>query len=156
MSDRRSRIEDRTEPRSAFVPTVTDPRRSDVMMSRGRKSYAREAAPGPGSAAALSWDAVVVRYARLVYSIPVRFGLSRHDADDVFQATFLTAVRRQPEPPPPDRIVRWLAAIASWETRNLLRKRAPRTHDPRECKALDVGETPPDLLLETEEVVQLG
>jgi len=32
-----------------------------------------------------AWDALLVRYQRLIYSIPLRYGLSEHDANDIFQ-----------------------------------------------------------------------
>src|SRR5256885_12643712 len=57
-------------------------------------------------------------------------------SEDVFQSTLLTAMRREPTPPAPDRIVRWLASIASWETRNVLRKRAPEPWAPAIVSAL--------------------
>jgi RNA polymerase sigma factor (sigma-70 family) len=32
-----------------------------------------------------AWEALLVRYQRLIYSIPLRYGLPEHDANDVFQ-----------------------------------------------------------------------
>lgn len=40
-----------------------------------------------------AWNQVVDKYKRLVYSIPMRLGLSADDASDVFQTTFLTLHR---------------------------------------------------------------
>ena len=82
--------------------------------------------PGDGSLAAPpDWDLLLRRFGRLVYSVPRRFGLRAEDCDDVFQATWLVAVSRTH--PPLDGgdgvMVRWLAAIAAWETRNLMRRR---------------------------------
>lgn len=86
-----------------------------------------DAAPDEGPRAeggdAPDWPEICVRYARLVYSIPRRFGLPHGDCDDVYQATWLTAVRRADPPREETHLVRWLAAIASWETRNLMRRR---------------------------------
>jgi RNA polymerase sigma factor (sigma-70 family) len=127
-----------------------------------------DAIPSPDSRAAaasapcetgppLDWDAVVRRYARLVYSIPLRFGLRRQDADDVFQATFLTAVRRSAAPPPPERLVAWLASIACWETRNLLRRRVPEPREPKEVARLrETGEAAPEVLEEAEDLQALA
>ena len=92
-------------------------------------------APGADRA----WEAVIERYSRLVYSIPRRFGLHGADADDVFQSTLLTAMRRETTPPPEDRIVRWLVAIAFWETRNLLRRRARNQAELDEVASLRGG-----------------
>src|SRR5512135_287467 len=32
-----------------------------------------------------AWETLLVRYQRLIYSIPLRYGLPEHDANDVFQ-----------------------------------------------------------------------
>src|SRR5512135_1601733 len=32
-----------------------------------------------------AWEVLLVRYQRLIYSIPLRYGLPEHDANDVFQ-----------------------------------------------------------------------
>jgi hypothetical protein len=32
-----------------------------------------------------AWEALLVRYQRLIYSIPLRYGLTESDANDVFQ-----------------------------------------------------------------------
>ena len=39
---------------------------------------------------AAAWDALVLRYERLVYTIPLRYGLPRSEAEDVFQSVWLT------------------------------------------------------------------
>ncbi|HEY4689191.1 MAG TPA: sigma-70 family RNA polymerase sigma factor [Anaerolineae bacterium] len=41
-----------------------------------------------------AWNTLVERYARLVYSIPLRWGLSPADADDVFQNVFTIVFNR--------------------------------------------------------------
>src|SRR5436305_13408180 len=40
-----------------------------------------------------AWDALVRRYERLVFSVALRNGLSREDAADVAQTTFLALLR---------------------------------------------------------------
>jgi len=114
--------------------------------------------PGPPTAvpAALSWEAAIERYARLIHAIPLRFGLSRDDAEDVFQSTVLTAMRRERMPPSEDRIVRWLASIASWETRNVLRKRAPVPFEPAIVEQLRGGDVPRPVLDEAEDLQALA
>jgi RNA polymerase sigma factor (sigma-70 family) len=105
----------------------------------------------------LTWEAAIQRYARLIHSIPLRFGLSKDDAEDVFQSTILTAMRRERVPPSQDRIVRWLASIASWETRNVLRKRAPEPFEPAIVEALrGGGDVPRPLLDEAEDLQALA
>ncbi len=114
----------------------------------------RPAATPPAQSVSANWAAAIERYARLIHSIPLRFGVSREDAEDVFQSTVLTAMRRETVPPSEDRIVRWLASIASWETRNLLRKRAPELREPNEVEGLAPGAEAPRALLEEAEELQ--
>jgi RNA polymerase sigma factor (sigma-70 family) len=103
------------------------------------------------------WERAIGRYSRLIYSIPRRFGLSPQDADDVFQSTLLTAMRREPVPPSEDRIVRWLASIASWETRGVLRRRSPALREPWVVAQLrDHGELPRPVLEEAEDLQALA
>lgn len=103
------------------------------------------------------WERAVERYARLVHSIPRRYGLSAQDAEDVFQSTILTAMRREPVPPPEDRIVRFLASIASWETRGLLRRRRPALHEPWVVAQLgEKGDLPAPVLEESEDLQKLS
>lgn len=116
-----------------------------------------EQVPLGTAAATQAWEGVIERYARLVFSIPLRYGLSRTDAEDVFQSTILTAMRREPVPPPPERIVRWLASIASWETRAVLRKRAPVALEPEIAAQLrDEGDLPRPVLEEAEDLQALA
>ncbi len=76
------------------------------------------------------WEGIFDRYAAVVYSVPRRRGLPPSDCDDVAQATWLTALRKGGAPRDDPSLVRWLAAIAAWETRNLLRKKNPRSFEP--------------------------
>lgn len=54
------------------------------------------------------WNELVEKYARLVYSIPRRYGLSDADAEDVFQTVFSTVVRTLPKLRDQRRLSAWL------------------------------------------------
>lgn len=72
-----------------------------------------------------AWNELVRRYARLVYSIPRRFGLSEADADDVFQAVFLDLYRSLERIRDPERLPGWLMTTAyriTWRTRRQSRQ----------------------------------
>lgn len=118
------------------------------------ESLERNAQDEQSGSSSTAWGGVIERYSRLVYSIPRRFGLRGADADDVFQSTILTAMRREPFPPPADRIVRWLASIAFWETRNVLRKRASSSADLRDFASLRDSDEPPRAVIEEAEELQ--
>jgi RNA polymerase sigma factor (sigma-70 family) len=71
-----------------------------------------------------AWDNLVERYARLVYSIPRKRGLSAADADDVVQAVFLTTYRRLETLRDAERISAWLIRVTHRETSRYRRSRA--------------------------------
>lgn len=75
-----------------------------------------------------AWRRLVERYSALVHSVPRRYGLSRADADDVFQTVFARLVRRLPLIRDHTRVSAWLVQTASretWRVRNRGRRTAP-------------------------------
>jgi len=56
----------------------------------------------------LAWEALIVRYRRLVYSVPVRFGFGDADAADVFQAVCLKLLEHLHEVKDDRKISGWL------------------------------------------------
>lgn len=88
------------------------------------------------------WDALHKKFGRLVYAVPRRFGLQPEDCDDVYQATWLTAVTRDSPPcgEPDGVFVRWLAAIAAWETRNVIRRRRLPVRDNDTLQSMQDGD----------------
>lgn len=61
---------------------------------------------------AAAWEALVMRYRRLVYAVPLRLGLSSDQADDVFQETFAKLVEKLAEVRDGARVGLWLAVTA--------------------------------------------
>lgn len=59
-----------------------------------------------------AWQALVLRYKRLVYSVPVRWGLSPEDAVDIFQAVWLDCFRQLSSLRNIDRLQPWLIRVA--------------------------------------------
>lgn len=109
----------------------------------------------PAGDAPADWELLHRRFGGVVYSVPRRFGLSAEDCDDVYQATWLTAVSRSTAPTADGdaAVVRWLAAIAAWETRNLLRRRRMVVSEPEllEGIAADSQDIPERLALLVEQ-----
>ena len=70
-----------------------------------------------------AWDAVLDRYERLVYSIPLNYGLSRSDAADIAQITFTILLQRLETLRPNTTLAPWLATVARRHTWRLLEKR---------------------------------
>ena len=69
-----------------------------------------------------SWQALVDRYQRLIYTIPRRAGLNEDQAGEVFQEVFLTLFEKMNEINEPDRLHAWLVTTARRKTWRLLSK----------------------------------
>lgn len=77
---------------------------------------------------ARAWRLLLNKYERLVYSIPLRYGLSRDDADDVKQVTFMILIQSLDELPEDSRLGAWLSTVARRHTwRRLERKQREDT-----------------------------
>jgi RNA polymerase sigma factor (sigma-70 family) len=66
-----------------------------------------------------AWRQLVDRYARLVHSVPVRYGLSPSEVDDVGQEVFLALAQNMHTIEDPDRLPAWLVTTARrvcWRT----------------------------------------
>lgn len=70
-----------------------------------------------------AWEEIVANYKRLVYSIPLNFGLTSDEAADVFQQTFLTLVEFLERLRPDSNLGAWLATVARRHALHRLRKR---------------------------------
>jgi RNA polymerase sigma factor (sigma-70 family) len=70
-----------------------------------------------------SWDTLVERYKRLVYSIPLRAGLTAEDAADVFQTVFTQLFQHLNTIREPEKLAGWLITTAKRESWNVSRKR---------------------------------
>ncbi len=86
-----------------------------------------------------AWRLLVDRYVRLVYSIPLNFGLNPIDADDVTQSTFTILMGSLSSIESEDRLGAWLATVARRQTfRHVerMRREAP-SDDPGAAPAAD-------------------
>ncbi len=62
-----------------------------------------------------AWSVLIDKYKALIYSIPVKYGLSRQEAADVFQATCTELLIRLPELREPRALPKWLMQVAHHE-----------------------------------------
>lgn len=68
---------------------------------------------------ATAWQRLVQRYARLVHSVPVRYGLTPSEVDDIGQEVFLALAQQLHQILDPESLPAWLlttARRASWRT----------------------------------------
>ncbi|MEJ7841022.1 MAG: sigma-70 family RNA polymerase sigma factor [Rubrobacter sp.] len=89
-----------------------------------------------------AWRRLLDRYERLVYSIPLRYGLPREDAADVAQLTFTALIRALDGLPEDSRLGGWLATVAKRHTWRLLeRKRRVTPVAGEHLEGADLAET---------------
>jgi RNA polymerase sigma factor (sigma-70 family) len=62
-----------------------------------------------------AWSLLIDKYKALIYSIPIKYGLSQHEAADVFQATCMELLVRLPELREPRALPKWLMQVAHHE-----------------------------------------
>jgi RNA polymerase sigma factor (sigma-70 family) len=55
-----------------------------------------------------AWAALIDKYKNLIFSIPIKFGLSREDAGDIFQAVCLELLSGLPKLREPKALPKWL------------------------------------------------
>ncbi len=69
-----------------------------------------------------AWQQVLTRYERLIFSIPLNYGLTRADAADIAQLTFTTLVEHLDRLRPDSNLGGWLATVARRHALHHLRK----------------------------------
>lgn len=95
----------------------------------------RQAAEGDGQA----WDALVDRFAGLVWAVARGHGLSRADSAEISRATWLRLAESLSSIKDPERLGAWLAATARRECLDTL-QRQERYITAEQCSALVSGE----------------
>jgi RNA polymerase sigma factor (sigma-70 family) len=70
-----------------------------------------------------AWEALLVRYQRLIYSIPLRYGLPEHDANDVFQNVSLSLWENLGQIRDHARLGAWLVITTRRECWRIFRQR---------------------------------
>ncbi len=91
-----------------------------------------------GSAGA--WHQLLNKYERLVYSIPLRYGLSRDDAADIAQITFTILIQSLDSLAEDSRLGPWLATVARRHTWRLLERNRREAASER-LEDMDIAES---------------
>lgn len=60
-----------------------------------------------------SWSALIDKYKNLIFSIPIKYGLSRDDSADIFQAVCLELLSQLPNLRDPRALPKWLMQVAA-------------------------------------------
>jgi RNA polymerase sigma factor (sigma-70 family) len=77
-----------------------------------------------------AWETLLVRYQRLIYSIPLRYGLPEHDANDIFQDVSLLLLETLPRLRDRQRLGAWLAITTRRECWRMLHNRRRSASEP--------------------------
>ncbi len=88
-----------------------------------------------------AWEALLVRYQRLIYSIPLRYGLPEHDANDIFQNVSLLLLENLARLRDRERLGAWLVITTRRECWRLFHQRRQISLDP---ETLYLHEQTPD------------
>ena len=82
-----------------------------------------------------AWSALIEKYKRLIYSIPVKYGFNSDDANDIFQAVCLELLSELPKLRKPKALPKWLIQVASHKCFHR-RRQQQRTEVPDEVEQL--------------------
>lgn len=94
-----------------------------------------------------AWEELLDRYERLVFSIPLNYGLSREDAADIAQLTFTILIQSLDSLREDSRLGAWLATVArrhTWRLLNRNRREGAGKHEDLADSATLLGESMPD------------
>jgi RNA polymerase sigma factor (sigma-70 family) len=92
---------------------------SEVMMARSDWELIQACRRGDEQA----WNRVVSNYQRLVFSIPLNYGLNQNDAADIVQLTFVMLIQSLDTLHKDSHLGGWLATVARRNTWHLLNRR---------------------------------
>jgi RNA polymerase sigma factor (sigma-70 family) len=84
-----------------------------------------------------AWEQLLKAYERLVFSIPLSYGLSREEAADITQLTFTALIQSLDSLAPDSRLGPWLATVARRHTWRVLQLQ--RRQSPDDLEALDAA-----------------
>lgn len=59
------------------------------------------------------WDALIDKYKNLIFSIPIRYGLSREEAADIFQSVCLELIQELAKLREPKALPKWLMQVTA-------------------------------------------
>lgn len=107
----------------AAVPRTAD--RVEALRTRADRD--RRLLEGCRRGETRAWADLLADYERLVFSIPLRYGLAREDAADVVQLTFTELLQSLDVLRDDERLVGWLATVARRQSWRLLERRKRET-----------------------------
>ena len=77
----------------------------------------------------LAWEKLIQRYQRLIYTIPLRAGLDKDQAAEVFQDVFITLLQKLNDIEEPEKLQAWLVTTARRKTWRMISTERARVVD---------------------------
>ena len=104
-----------------------------------------------------AWEALVLRYQRLIYTIPRRAGLDGDLASEIFQEVFTTLFEKIDEIDNPEKLKAWMVTTARRKTWRLIKRenRSEKFEDSDEAEDFEWSKLPDNAPLADEVMVQL-
>jgi RNA polymerase sigma factor (sigma-70 family) len=94
-----------------------------------------------------AWSALIEKYKNLIFSIPIKFGLSREDAGDIFQAVCLELLAGLPKLREPKALPKWLMQASYHQCLRWKKLRRDVADDMQESEQQPSSEELPEQLL---------
>lgn len=89
-----------------------------------------------------AWTALLDRYERLIYSVPVRYGLSQSQAADIFQNVCIILLERLEQLRDESRLAGWLVTVTRRECWKEMRRRdAAGSEEPEQLLEVQIDST---------------
>jgi len=101
-----------------------------------------------------AWTAIVQKYRRLIYSIPVKRGFSPEDAADIFQSVCLELLKEMPRLREPRALAGWLIKVTAHKCFHYTRREARylATEDEETLTQLNARHRDPSALPDLDEL----
>ena len=81
-----------------------------------------------------AWSALIEKYKKLIFSVPIKFGLPREDATDIFQAVCLDLLSDLPQLREPRALPKWLMQMSFHKCLRWKKQRLVLFDDPLEIE----------------------
>jgi DNA-directed RNA polymerase specialized sigma24 family protein len=85
-----------------------------------------------------AWSALIDKYKNLIYSIPIKYGLSRDDAGEIFQQVCLRLLAELPSLRDPNCVGAWLIRVTSHDCFHWTRRE--RFQESRELDSMNAAQ----------------
>jgi RNA polymerase sigma factor (sigma-70 family) len=99
-----------------------------------------------------AWNFLVDKYKNLIFSIPIRYGLSREEAADIFQAVCLELIQELPKLREPKALPKWLMQVTAHKCFHTKRQNSRTVSQDDEGAEIPEASVPAEAELDIREV----